>query len=126
MSLRGPAAWIGYWIFAVGALHFLLGFIFYERAWQAIWAKGVVASIDDYNLTATAFWFAAVGPLLMLLGALVAWAERNGYRLPSWLGWSMAVLLVLLIIPMPVTGAWLLVPPVLALLFRGHSSSSQD
>jgi hypothetical protein len=77
-------------------------------------------SIDDHDATATAFWFAGAGLLLMIVGALIDWIERSGQTPPRWLGWVMTGLLVVFIAPMPMTGAWLLVPPTLALLLRKH------
>jgi hypothetical protein len=111
-------AWAGKWIAAVGLLHFAAGFLLYADAWRIIAGRGVVASINDHDATGTAFWFAAAGPLLMILGALVDWVERSELATPRWLGWALLALLVMLIVPMPTTGAWLLVPPALALLLR--------
>lgn len=117
-KVRRRLAWIGKWIASVGLLHFIAGFLIYADAWRTIAGRGFVASINDFDQTATAFWFAAVGPLLMILGALIDWIERNGDAPPRWLGWAMLALLVLFIVPMPMTGAWLLLPPTIALLLR--------
>ena len=122
---RRPRAWIGKWVAAVGILHFAAGFLIYSKAWRTISERGLVASIKDHDPTATAFWFAAAAPLLILFGGLIDWAERRGDQLPRWLGWGMLTLVALLILPMPLTGAWLLVPPTLALLLRrGRPTSS--
>jgi hypothetical protein len=111
-------AWAGKWILAVGALHFAVGFLIYADGWRDIADAGVVASVKDHDRTATAFWFAAAGPLLMIVGGLIDWIERGGREAPRWLGWALAATLVGLILPMPITGAWLLLPPVVALLLR--------
>jgi hypothetical protein len=116
-STRSPRKWIGKWIAAVGLLHSLGGFfLFYARAWTTIADRGFVASIKDHDETGAAFWFLITGLLLIILGALIDWVEQRNVGLPRWLGWAMAALLLLLIVPMPMTGAWTLIPPVVALL----------
>jgi hypothetical protein len=114
---RRPA-WIGKWIAAVGLLHFVSGFLIYAEAWRTIADRRLVASINDHDATATAFWFGGAGLLLMIVGALTDWIERTGQAPPRWLGWAMAALLVMFIVPTPMTGAWLLLPPTVALLLR--------
>jgi len=115
-----PRRWIGRWIAIIGLIHFVLGFFIYQEAWAQIAGRGIVASVRDYDRSATAFWFAAFAPPTMIIGGLVDHFEKLGDQLPSWLGWGMAALVVALIVPMPMTGAWLLVPPTLALLVRSR------
>ncbi len=120
---RSPRAWIGKWLAAVGALHFAAGFLIYSTAWTEIFSNGAVASVDDHSRSATAFWFAALGPAVMMFGALVDWVERSGQALPRWLGPALALFSIALILPMPVTGAWLLLPPSIALILRSRRRS---
>ncbi len=113
---RPSRTWIGKWIAAVGVIHSIGGFfIFYSEAWRTIAERNFVASINDHDDTGTAFWFFITGALLIILGILIDWVDRNA-ELPRWIGWALAVLLVLLIVPMPMTGAWTMIPPVAALL----------
>jgi len=114
---RTPRAWAGKWIAAVGLLHLVAGFLLYPDAWATIRDRGIIASINDHDPTATAFWFMAAAPLLIILGFLIDWAEKRGGP-PRWLGWALVVLLIVMIVPMPMTGAWLVVPPTLGLLLR--------
>lgn len=111
-------SWIGLWIAAVGLLHSLGGFLIYAKGWQLIAQRGVLAGVHDFDLSGTAFWFLIAGVVLVITGLLIHWLDRNGYARPPWLRWAMLALLALLILPMPVTGAWLLVPPVAALFVK--------
>jgi quinol-cytochrome oxidoreductase complex cytochrome b subunit len=120
LASRSKRKWVGKWIAAVGVLHAASGFFLYSEAWRTIAERNVVASIRDHDETAAAFWFLAAGGLLILLGCLIDWVDRNS-ELPRWLGWALAALLLLLIVPMPATGAWTLLPPVLALLIGRRS-----
>ena len=120
MSTPHPARWIGRWIALVGLLHLVVGFFIFKDAWAVVVDRGIVAGVSDFDSTATAFWFAALGPAMMIVGGLVDHFEKVGDRPPSWLGWAMTALLVALIVPMPETGAWLWVPPTIALLVRSQ------
>ncbi len=116
MSTPHPARWIGRWIAIVGLLHLIAGFFIYGEAWREIAGRGIFAGVRDYDRSATAFWFAVAGPAMMIIGGLIDHFEKFCDRPPSWLGWAMAVLVLGLVLPMPLTGAWLLVPPTFALL----------
>lgn len=120
MEIAGKRmAWVGKWIAAVGFFHSLGGFfIFYTKGWQMIAERGFLASVDDYDLSGTAFWFLITGLLLILLGMLMDSMERQGYPFPSWLKWGLAGLVFILIAPMPATGAWMLIVPVAGLFLR--------
>jgi hypothetical protein len=102
----------------VGLIHLISGFFIYGSGWSDIVARGIIGGVGDFDQTATAFWFGVGGPFVMIIGGLVDHFESTGARPPSWLGWAMAALLAFLILPMPLTGAWLLVPPTIALLRR--------
>ena len=122
MSIEGGSrsvAWIGKWIAAVGVFHCLGGFfMFFPDAWATIIGRGFVASIVEKEITETAFWFLITGIELILLGLLIDWMDRQKFSLPSWLKWGLAILVLVLVVPMPVTGAWALLVPVGALFLR--------
>ncbi|HEY0627648.1 MAG TPA: DUF6463 family protein [Allosphingosinicella sp.] len=118
-TTKTRTAWIGKWIAAVGFFHSMGGFfLFYTQGWQMIADRGLIASVNDYDITATAFWFLITGLLLILLGMLMDGMERQGFSYPSWLKWALAALVFILIAPMPATGAWLLIVPVVGLFLR--------
>ena len=78
---------------AVGLLHFVAGFFLYSAGWRTIVDRGLFAAVHDHDETATAFWFMVAGPLMLIIGGLIDWAERGGLQLPRWLGAAMVVLL---------------------------------
>ncbi len=115
--------WIGLWTAAVAALHFVAAFAIYPAAIPAAAAFAFNGSIPPKTIESEAFWFVAFAPILLLVGLLVDRFERRGERL-GWLVPSvLAVTLVGLIVPMPETGAWLLVPAAIALFVREHRLS---
>ena len=121
---RRRVAWIGKWIAAVGFFHSLGGFfMFFPDAWATIIKRGLIASVGQKELTETAFWFLITGIELVLLGLLVDWMERQKFIFPSWLKWGLAILVLVLIVPMPITGAWALIVPVGALFLRKTSAA---
>ena len=120
MSSPRPPRWIGRWIIGVGLLHLIAGLFIFRDAWAVVVDRGIVGGVSDFDSTATAFWFAALGPALLIVGGLVDHFEKVGDRPPAWLGWAMLALVVCLIVPMPATGAWLIVPPTIALITREH------
>ena len=116
---RRRVAWIGKWIAAVGFFHSLGGFfMFFPDAWATIIRRGFIASVVEKELTETAFWFLITGIELVLLGLLIDWMERQKFTFPSWLKWGLVTLVLVLVRPMPITGAWALVVPVGALFVR--------
>ena len=116
---RRRVAWIGKWIAAVGFFHSLGGFfMFFPDAWATIIRRRFMASVVEKELTETAFWFLITGILLVLLGLLMDWMERQEFIFPGWLKWGLAILVLVLVVPMPITGAWALIVPVGALFLR--------
>ncbi len=115
--------WMGRWIMVVGLIHLVFGFIFYADAWRQIADAGIVASVDDFSIRATAYWFVAAAPLMLLLGGLIDHFEKHRLALPAWFAWSFAVTLVALLTLMPVNGAWLFWVPVIGLFLRRRSQT---
>lgn len=113
--------WIGRWIVGVGILHTLFGVIMGVSTLWAISHEGVWNSIDGHPGRPEVFWFLTSGFLIILLGALVDWLEGRGLTPPRFFGWSFLALLVVMIVLMPVSGVWLLVPPVLGLIRRAKA-----
>lgn len=108
--------WIGRWIVAVALLHGIGAFFLYAEPLREMASAGLIATADDYSLRATAYWFFAFAPVLGVAGLLVDAMETRRIPVP----FSAALLLLLTLIGMlavmPASGAWLLVPPVIALL----------
>jgi len=57
--------------------------------------------------------------LLNSIGDFFAdWVEREHGRLPASLGYSLLVLALVIIIALPASGGWLLLPPAIYLIIR--------
>lgn len=112
--------WIGRWIVVVGLIHAAGAALLYPSQFAAMLAEGVVNSADDYSPRAAAYWFAVASPAMILIGLLIDQAEKAGTRVPWSVALVFAGMLVAMLVVMPVNGAWLLIPPALALLLRRH------
>jgi hypothetical protein len=101
---------IGYSLLIIAALHVVVGIWLYWPELAAIWADGIVASVEDRGDRATAFWFLVTGVAMLALGAIVAELERSNAALPRALGPSLLALAAAILVPMPSSGAWLILP----------------
>jgi hypothetical protein len=113
-------------LMATGVLHDAVGLVLYRHDLARIARHGVWNTIDDdASPGAAALWFLAFGIVLVILGAFVRHIERTlreGALLPASLGWALGALAVLLVVPMPKTGAWLLFPQAWLLITRKRSA----
>ncbi|MCP3058422.1 DUF6463 family protein [Myxococcus sp. K38C18041901] len=109
-----------------GVMHQLVGLVLYREPLSEMVRAGVVASLDgDLGPRAAAFWFLVSGWGFMLLGALARAVEREtGRPPPSLFGWGLWGLGVFCVVPMPVTGAWVLFPLGLHALARRRPASA--
>lgn len=110
--------WIGRYIIVVGVIHLVFGFVIYADAWNAVLSDGFVATVDDFSIRATAYWFAAFAPVLMIKGGLIDHLEAQDDRIPTFVAPALTVTLAAMLVPMPQNGGWLLPVPVFALWKR--------
>ncbi len=113
----GARPWLGWWIAAVGCLHTGFGFIVYSQGWRAIADNGFFNAVDGTLVREHAFWFTFPGPLFILLGVLLIRIEKN-MPLVKVLGWSLVAMVAVSVFLMPVSGFWLFLPAVVAILRR--------
>jgi hypothetical protein len=56
---------------------------------------------------------------------LVNQVEREGLTIPRFVTWSFAGLVFVGVIVMPISGIWLLIPPVAGLVIRRQQSTEE-
>ena len=110
--------WIGRWLMAVGALHVPIALVKHRAIWGEIGEAGVFDVVAGHAARGHAAWFLVAGPTLLFLGVLVDALEKAQLRPPLALGVAMLLTAVLLLVLMPRSGTWLLLPPAFAMIAR--------
>lgn len=105
-------AWIGKWLFAVGVIHSVFGFVFMRGTLAVLWSERIWNTVNGQPRREAVFWFLLTGFLLLIVGVLVDVLERSGLAIPWFVAWSFAFSAVLGAVVMPISGLWLLFPPV--------------
>lgn len=120
METPRPRRWIGRWVVAVALLHALGAVFLYAAPLREMAGAGLIATADDYSLRATAYWFFAFAPVLAVLGLLIDAMEARRTPVPFSAALLLLLTLIAMVAVMPANGAWLLFPPVIALLLRAR------
>ena len=119
--------WIGKFIVTVGIIHAVFGLVVFRGTLNILLAEGLINTVNGQPDRELAFWFIAFGILAILLGALTDWCERRRVGLPQFLGWSLLGFTALLLLIMPISGAWLLLVPSMGAIVRvGRSVVGRD
>jgi hypothetical protein len=106
-----------------GVLHQAVGLVLFREPLLEMVHAGVFNSVgEDASARAAAFWFLAAGWLMLLMGALGRWVERELNRpLPASFGWGLLGVALFCVVPMFETGAWLFFPLGLRVLFQART-----
>jgi len=115
-------AWIGRWLFAVGVIHSLFGIFFMRSTLATLWSEGLLNTVNGQPPREAVFWFLCTGIMLLIVGVLANQAEREGLPMPRFVTWSFAVLAIIGVIVMPISGIWLLIPPAAGMIVRRRPS----
>lgn len=115
--------WIGRWILAVGLIHCTFGLVVFRATWRALVSEGLVNTVNGQPEREFPFWFLAFGLFAILFGALVDWLEARGVGLPAFVGWGLLAMTAIFLVVMPISGVWLLIPPVVGALRAGRRTS---
>lgn len=111
--------WIGRWLLGVAVLHTLFGLAIGTRAMSDIARRGVFNSVGEDPMVGVIVWFLLFGAIMALLGMAVTMLERAAhFRGARGLGVGTALLALVGVILMPVSGFWLAFPPAIALMRR--------
>lgn len=119
-------AWIGKWLFAVGVIHSLFGFLFMRNTLVVLWSEGLLNTVNGQPAREAVFWFLCTGLLLLIVGVLVDRAEKHRLAMPPFVTWSFAVLTIIGVVVMPISGIWLLIPPAAGMVFRRRQPEDAD
>lgn len=115
--------WIGRWIVAVSVLHTLFGLIAFAPVLRTMLNAGLWNSVGEDAMRGGVAWFLLSGGFMLVGGLAVDACERSNGDCPlRAIGWSLLIVTLITIVLMPVSGAWLLLPPAIAMIRRGNRS----
>ena len=108
--------WKGVWIIAVSIMHTLFALNGFNPVYQKMLSDGVIGSVNSLE-SGLAAWFFLFGILMFALGLMIYFYEKQAHQIPKSIAFTLLVLTVLGAAMMPVSGFWLLFPPVLAMFY---------
>jgi hypothetical protein len=115
-------AWKGKWIVAVGVIHILFGLAIMNNTLAVLWSDGLINTVNGQPEREAVFWFLVCGLLLLMIGMLIDQSERRELPVGWFVEWSFAFLTVVALVVMPISGIWLLLPPVAGLVLSRWKS----
>jgi len=118
-------AWIGKWIFAVGVIHLSFGLAFMHETLALLWSERLWNTVNGQPPREAVFWFLCTGVMLLIVGVLVNQAEGKGLGIPRFVTWSFVALTLIGVLVMPISGIWLLIPPVAGMVTRRRPMSEE-
>lgn len=117
---------VGLALVAIGVLHIALTPVFYGEALRSVVEAGVVASVEAdpalVDLRSAGFWYVNAGIGMLLLGLVVAWAERRTGTIPGFLGWVLLGLAAWGLLLMPASGYWAVLVVALLAIRSAHQA----
>ena len=119
--------WIGRWIMGIAIFHTAVAFIFFREGLSSIVKSGVFNTVGQDPLRAASVWFLLFGFILFILGmVLAAWEKSISTPLPASVGWGLLFVGVIGVVLMPLSGFWLIIPPVVGIvLFPSKHGASR-
>ena len=117
--------WVGRWIVLVGVIHCVFGAVVFIEPLSGILRDGLWNAVSGYPGRPLAFWFELAGILMILLGIAVDQIEKNQQTISGFLVFGFAILTVLAIVAMPMSGGWLLIPGVVGLFMKKGAAPRQ-
>ena len=113
--------WIGRWLLGVGLIHILFGIVVFRSVWNTLLAEGLINTVNGQPEREFPVWFMVTGFLTLFGGALIDRMEARGDALPPFVGWSLLILTAAILVLMPISGGWLLLPGAIGAIFRSHA-----
>ena len=117
-------SWVGRALIAVGVIHTLFGLVGFRSTLGQLVSEGLWNTVHGQPVREYAFWFIVTGLMLMLFGGLVHANERDGRPLPPTVSWGLLVLTVAMVVIMPISGGWLLLPPAIGAVLKRSSRTA--
>ena len=118
-------AWIGKWLFAVGVIHLSFGVFFMHSTLAVLWSEGLLNTVNGQPGREAVFWFLYTGVMVLIVGVLVNQVEREGLGIPRFVTWSFVALTLIGVVVMPISGIWLLIPPVAGMVTRHRPTAEK-
>ena len=113
--------WIGKFIFGIGVLHSLVGFIFLTPlVVSELLADGLFNSINGQPKREAFLWFLTSGFFMLIIGGMLNFMEQEGYAIPKFLGWALLATTTFVLFLSPISGGWLLFVPAIALIIKNR------
>lgn len=113
--------WIGRFIVFIGIVHISVGFILIGDVGLELLREGLFNTVYGQPMREAFFWFSFGGLTMIIIGKLVHWYEQQVIPFPTFLGWSLLGLSLLVVFIMPASGGWLLLIPSVAILNKNSS-----
>lgn len=113
--------WKGKWVIAVAVLHTLFALVSFGPKYLEILRAGFIGGVNSLE-TALAAWFLLFGALLFALGQSVYYLEQSNTKISTSLAACLLLLTLVGVSLMPVSGFWLLFPPIIALFIEKEST----
>ena len=113
--------WKGYWIMTTAIIHTLYALVYFKEDWVLLFQNGFINAISTTRL-ALAVWFFLFGQLLLMLGQAVMQIEKQQQTITKALSYNLALMTIFGVVVMPISGIWLMFPPVIGLLLKSHQS----
>jgi hypothetical protein len=111
--------WIGRWVVAVSALHTLFGLFAFAPTLRAMAKAGLWNSVGSDAMRGAVAWFLLSGGFMLVAGLAIDGLEQSDAADAfDTIGWGLLFVTAITIVLMPVSGAWLLLPPAVAMIRR--------
>lgn len=111
--------WIGKFLFGIGALHTLVGVLLLTPlVGEELLADGLFNSINGQPKREAFLWFLMSGFFMLITGGLINFMEKNGQKIPTFLGWSLLAVTIFAVFLSPISGGWLIFIPAIALIIN--------
>src|SRR4051812_45383112 len=109
-------------LMATGWLHMAVGALVLKGELAAAWHDGIVGSVDPTArpLRAAMLWFFVAGFLMLALAASYRVIEAQGRALPASFGVWLTLLGLSVVVPLPASGGWLLLPQAALVFVRAQ------
>lgn len=114
--------WIGKFLFGIGVLHTLVGLVLLvPLVGKELLDDGLFNSINGQPKREAFLWFLISGFFMLVVGSLINFMEKHQQTFPNFLGWSLLAITLFTIFFSPISGAWLIFVPAIALILKNRA-----
>jgi len=116
-------------LMVIGVLHVLGVIVVGRKSLSRIFSEGFFGQADSAMGTVPAhatkelvFWSLLWGAFTFLLGQLISWLEKEGKRVPAYIGWEVGGISLFAALLAPKDGFWLMLLPAFILIKEARSA----